>query len=405
MLSLIFAKKAKENAQKTQTTAEGKKTRVQPGSPEKPARPPPIDRVQKIKRAPTKAIIQVEDRKQGETVQELIDSMNKNMGSLRSRLMDMEHIDANLKLAEIDLKLAVGESEEAQGKLSGFVEEMEGDFKLLEKKPGWAKVCDSFLSAALGENKEVPATTAALTEYLVDCVRRGDPDMKGCKCAVISWHPASHEMLKVFAASDDAEVKAGANLRENSQVETAQLAWQVIKSGEYILHNPHGLDKDAADAVAVVPLLTIGGNAFGVIVQGPPALPDEFLSVISRQAGPLLERVWKHEKMLQAVQNTVSFIKDVSLDMHQLVYVSFKEGATLPKDEEEEAWKWQPLLYHPHGLEKFEYEVKWKRGESIGVLTVSCGTFTEMCAPPPLPERRRATSPTLPRRSAMPTAR
>ena len=58
-------------------------------------------------------------------------------------------------------------------------------------------------------------------------------------------------------------------------------------------------------------------------MSGPPSVPDELLDLVTRSAGPLLERVWKQEKAHEAVANVIAFLKQASLDNHQLIYPTF----------------------------------------------------------------------------------
>ena len=364
-------------------------------------------------------------------VQELTTSLQDNMAGMRSRLVDVEALNDSLKLNEVELQMAMGESEEAKQQLSSFVEEMQGDFKLMARKPHWQATVDSFLSAALGQDDDVPATTPALAEFLCKVLAQAEPSVAPHAAAVVAWHPADHEMLKVFHATDEAEVKSGQNLRDKGNDERLAELFKVMQTGQAVLSNAHGLERDSKAGRSICPLKSTRGVTFACLVSGPPSVPDELLDLVSRSAGPLLERVWKQEKAYEVVANVISFLKQASLDNHQLIYPKFAPvsppcparsqrpraypcvqhrptaesrppftlappslpdacrpptSASRPQKKKllslnaasREAWQWQPLAHRPSEATKFEMELKWRLGEPIGVLSVETGTFTEM---------------------------
>ena len=235
------------------------------------------------------------------------------------------------------------------------------------------------MQAALGNNKDVPATTPALSEFMCQCLSVAEPDSQPHSAAVVGWHPAAHDMLKCFYATDAAELRMGQNLRGKETTEVALTVWKVMTTSESVLSNPHGLARVAAENRSCCPLKTTAGVAFACLVSGPPCVPDELLETLANTAGPLLERVWKHDKIIEAINNVMQFIKQAAMDQHQLVYPSFEMDAQYDeKAKNPDAWQWQPLPYHPHSRNKFELELKWSLGVPIGVLTVTLGTFTQM---------------------------
>lgn len=257
-------------------------------------------------------------------VQDLTTSLQSNMAGMRNRLVDVEALNDNLKLSEVELQMAMGESEEAKQQLSSFVEEMEGDFKLMQRKPHWQATVDSFLSAALGQDADVPATTPALAEFLCKVLALAEPSLEPHSAAVVGWHPADSDMLKVFHATEGAELRSGQNVRDKSDgdVKVAEL-YKVMTSGQAVMSNAHGLERDSKAGRSICPLKSTRGVTFACLVSGPPSVPDELLDLVSRSAGPLLERVWKQEKAHEAVANVIAFLKQASLDNHQLIYPTF----------------------------------------------------------------------------------
>lgn len=320
-------------------------------------------------------------RAKEETVSGLITGMRSNMAAMKQRLADVEGIGITLKESQEELVRAMGTSQDSASNLAVFNEEMEGDFKLMEKKALWMAASDAFLMAALGKDKDVPAATPALAKFLCECLQLADPDATPLSAAVVGWHPASNEMLKVFYATDAFELKAGANLRNKTQSALGQRIWDVMRTGEPDLLNPHGLERTSKANASVMPLKTTDGKIFAVLCSGPPCVPDELIETLCRLAGPLLERIWKREKALEAIANVQSFIKSATLDNQQLVYIMFhpeKTSEIKDNTELDRIWHWQPLMHRPNSAKVFELELKWSLGEPIGVLEVSCGTFTEM---------------------------
>ena len=116
----------------------------------------------------------------------------------------------------------------------------------------------------------------------------------------VGWHPFDPSMLKVFYATDTAELQPGKNmrdLRENMEQGVSKAVWRGMHGGEAELANPHGLERTSKNGRSVCPLKSTAGKTFGCIVSGPPAVPDELLENLTRQAGPLLEHVWKTEQV------------------------------------------------------------------------------------------------------------
>jgi len=380
MIAGLFAKRVKRNI--VIDKAESKRVFPvgSPGSTSAGAAGSPSK--MRVRRAPTQqhlGIAGADDHGREKSVTGLIESMRSQTASMHSRLNDVQSRHAQLKINEVELEMALGDSDESKQSLLDFREEMEGDFKLQERKGDWAKASDKFLTAALGQNKDVPATTPALTSYLCECIAIGEPNLEKNSSAVVAWHPASQELLKCFHATEAAELRSGQNIREKTTKPVEIDCWKVMNDEERaLLSNAHGLEKHSKNGRSVCPLMSTSGVTFACLVNGPPSVPDELLDSLARLAGPLLERLWKHEKATQAVYSVMDYLKQAALDSHQLIYCTFKEKAAPPVAQKKEPWEWQPLDNRPNSFNKWEYAVKWRLGEPIGILTVSCGTFTEM---------------------------
>ena len=65
-------------------------------------------------------------------------------------------------------------------------------------------------------------------EYLVEILQLAEGEhMKKNSVAIVGWHPAQHDMLKVFHATEEAELKMGQNVRQSSKEPAAIAALEV----------------------------------------------------------------------------------------------------------------------------------------------------------------------------------
>ena len=382
MLASLFSRKLKVNRP-------GSHSRVTPSTdgPSTPTRSPGRPQRQLTRKffpeteegSATSHDLHVSQIARSKAVDELLTSMRVNTAGMRANLADAEEIYLHVKEHEQRLSLAMGDSESSANALHVFNEEMEGDFQLMKQRPLWGNAVNTFLDAALGKNPNVEVSTPALSTFLAETLGMAAPDVQPAATAVVGLHPENNQMLKVFHATDHSELKIGANMREireNKESGAAPAVWNVLRTGQADLNNAHGIDRDKGKR-SVVPLKSTSGVAFGCVVSGPPPVPDELLEMLCRQAGPLLERVWKVERAQLAVRNVIAFIKRYTLELNQLVNADFKKGARVDRHKGE-TWMWQPFVHNPNDPSKFELELKWKFGESIGVLTATCGTFTPM---------------------------
>ena len=141
MLSLLFGKKL---SKKSDGAVVGRQTRVVPVEAASPSRSKGVQN--KIRRAPSSYRLgqyaaytsdKSHAQARSETINTLIKQMHGNMTSLRQRLTDVESIHAQLQESEGTLQQAMNASEESKEVLNIFVEEMKGDFALMERKPFW----------------------------------------------------------------------------------------------------------------------------------------------------------------------------------------------------------------------------------------------------------------------------
>lgn len=328
----------------------------------------------------TKDDVEREQRFHSKQVDKLASSMRSHGAEMRAKLADAQAIYQDITDHEVSLQAATNDTVDAATALKMFNEEMQGDFKLMKEKPLWNECVSDFLSAALGKNKDVVVSTPSLSIFLATCLEKAAPTVTPPAFAIVGFHPENHEMLKVFHASENAELKVGSNmrdLRDNTSSAVMRKVWKVLRTGEPDLNNAHGIDRDKGN-VSLAPLKSTTGQTYGVVVTGPPPVPDELLEMMCRQAGPLLEQVWKLERAQEAIRNAVTFVKRYTIEQHVLVYAEFKEGKLIARPERADSWKWQPLVHNPNAPDVFELELKWRGGAPIGVVEVSCGNYTRM---------------------------
>ena len=393
MLASLFASKTRKAA-----TVEGQKTRVvpEPMSPKAgtsaagAAASPPRTLSKQLTRNKSFSHeiqkggagardIKIAQAAKSKQVDELLNNMRTNTAGMRAAFADADEIRLHIHEHEKDLLAAIGTSQSSANVLKEFNEEMEGDFELMKLKPQWEASVSSFLDAALGNNADVERSTKALCEYIGQCFAEAMPSLQPSSVAVVYPHPVDNKMLEVVWASSGAELKVAANvkdLRDNSQSKAAPMVWNVLKTGEPALNNAHGIPRDKGN-VSVAPLKTTVDDTFACIVTGAPPYPDELLEMMCRQAGPLLEQVWKLERVRVAIRNVMAFVKRYTMEHQQLLYCEFTEDAVI-KREKDDTWDWMPFVHNPNEMSKFELQMKWSLGTPIGVLTVSCGTFTPM---------------------------
>ena len=386
MLAAMFANKLKRSVD---TGKSGSRTRIIPHEMEAPLAPLAHEPSRQLTRKLTRQLTTKQKQyfvpplpKDERSVSDLRISMKNNMASIRAKLADVHAIGETLRVSQVDLQSVLNDAEDSAGALQRFNEEMKGDFELMTHKEAWNQSISGFVRASLGENKNVEPSMVSLAEFLCETLALAEPEVEPRAGAVVFHHPQSRDHLKVFAADEASELRAGATLREGRTTgEAAEMAFEVMKTGEPDLNNPHGLDEVSKVARSIAPLKSTAGETFGLIVSGPSAVPDEYLEAIAKQAGPLLERVWKTDKAHVAIRSVVDFVKTVALDAHKLVYVDFAplKEFPVPVSRGGEEWQWQPLLYSSATDGKtFEQKLKWRLGEPIGMFTCSCGTFTPL---------------------------
>ena len=176
-------------------------------------------------------------------LQKLSSSMRANLVQMRTKFADVEAIKDSLVIDEVKFAVDFDRAQTSNNAYIQFYEEMEGDFELMKHKPQWIAAYDAVLSAALGENKEVPPSTEALAKFICDQLSSAEPEMGPHATAFVGRHPLDSHTLKVFHATEAVQLEDGATLRVREGVETPDIVagcLSVMASGEAELFNAHG---------------------------------------------------------------------------------------------------------------------------------------------------------------------
>lgn len=312
-------------------------------------------------------------------------SVNQQVGRLQKGRSALKHIisDAEHKVVAIGGQLnKVGEAVDAVKTAAmgaaRYVEEMTGDFELMQHGKRWKESIDGFAKVAFGCVPDKAPSVLTLVHEILVCLSKGEPRVLPWSAAVILFHPTERGLLKVYAATEASEAVEGEIYRPNAHNPVALDAWSVIHTGEAILNNPHGIS-DAHDRRSVVPLFESEQHrrCFGVIVTGPPPVPDAFLVALGKMAGPLLERVYKMQQINAMIQISTEWIRKIAHADHHKVDVHWLPGEHIQG--KPVGWDWQPLPYHASGdLKKFEIELRWTHGEVLGLLVIDYSGMDEL---------------------------
>lgn len=298
--------------------------------------------------------------------------------------------------------------------MQNFRRQLEGDIALLARRAEWDEAINRFLHSSKG-NDNTEASLAGLISCLCEQIAIAEPPAAPHAIAVLLREQPSgngqagpaHATLQVHHATEASELEAGSSLTYASVADLegaaaaphiadtptalASECWSVLLSGDAILRNGHGIS--GAGARSVVPLKDGKGSTYGVIVSGPPAVPDQLLVSMAKHAGWLIERAWKLERAYQMMHVVERFVRGAAALMDRLLYVAFTPRAARSSASDDAArdatplslasdsgWAdWQPLPYTSASQpNRFELDLQWRRGEVVGVLSVECGTFTEM---------------------------
>ena len=289
-----------------------------------------------------------------------------------------------------EVTTSVAEAEATSQELQDMTEFMKRDLAQIEQQPLWKEALSEVydrVAAGLApdERGERELGLVGAAEQLLAALNQAHPSMAPTSAAFLLRHEDAPNALVVKAASEramegNARVKPTALWHKSSKASVSAESFRALESSKAILRSPHGKIEDAR---SVVPLRSPGalGGTFGVLLTGPPAIPDELAEAMARCAGPLLARAWRLEKV-QAIMNAVAlWVRKKLSEMEVGADVLWAEGATarLP---EPGALEWQPL---PHldgdSMRTFQLELRWAAANNvgpIGLLTIELRSSTAL---------------------------
>jgi len=264
--------------------------------------------------------------------------------------------------------------------LRAWVGSMLEDFRILEHHPRWADAVYAVLdfaertsvTALLSAGKDAAATTInPLAAEMLKQLHRAEPGITPCAGAVCMLSDQAPGSLFVIAASEaataqSARSKVGAVWKKNSPNVLSVEAFTVLRSGKAVLRSPHGTD---ANAVSIAPLKERCGRTFGTLISGAPALPDELIRLMAIAVGPVLERIWKWNKVNAMLKVACTWLSSISPKLSNAKWLTGKSGQRPNKR------AWQPLFYTSgEGMRTFELELRWTKATlaaTLGTLTVT----------------------------------
>lgn len=237
-------------------------------------------------------------RERDEACSELRARMRKNEVYVSQNLAKTATVGEHLKVHSEALQARLNDSVANAAVLHEFARDVHADIILEEHKPQWEAAISAFSDIAQGEDLTTDKDNAdidMLAESLCKQIALGassQDEPTSFPVAVILYHPLEpiSSMLKVIHAEGEMGLRSGMVMRAAKQSSnTSKAVWSVIQTGNPLLNNPHG-HSEAQGLLSVVPLYASNRSRLGVIVSGPPAVPDELLERFARTAGQYFER-------------------------------------------------------------------------------------------------------------------
>ena len=97
---------------------------------------------------------------------------------------------------------------------------------------------------------------------------------------------------------------------------------------------------EQAAATSALPLKDGAGRTFGVLLSLAPALPDPFVQMMCRVAGPALERAWKRERAERLLSGACEWLQRTRLRLQP--QTSSRTAARAPAPEQPQSSRAAP---------------------------------------------------------------
>ena len=231
------------------------------------------------------------------------------------------------------------------------------------------------------------STVMPLCANILEQLQAGEPTNKQFAGAVLMLSDTPPGHLGVVVATEamtaqSQRCKRGATWKPNSPNKLSVEAFHVLKSGQDILRSPHGTDENA---ISLAPLKERSGRTFAVLVSGAPAVPDDFLHAMAVTAGPLLERIYKWQKVNALMRVAITWIRKLS---PKVSFVEWQTGAEATRPLESgpkgRAKSWQPLFFmEGHDMRRFALELRWSDETlyaTLGTIHVHVADHETLCS-------------------------
>jgi len=317
------------------------------------------------------------------------------------------HAQMKMRLAALDVQrgrllrqisvtgAAITDATDASKQLRDYVGFMLEDFRIDLHKPAWMAAIYAVAEFAalnsvnaLRETGKDAAgrTLVPLASEMLLQLRKAEPSIEPHSAILLIRNEKSHGALGVVAATAAAaeqsqRAKNGAIWKPTSPNPLSMESFKVLTSERALLRSPHGT---VAEGLSMAPLLQRDGRAFGVLISGRPAVPDELLRGMAITAGPLLERVWKWNKVNAMMRVATTWVGKLSPKLRDACWLTGEKSSRSRKRSGHAPPPWQPLFFvSGDNMEAFELELRWTSttlAATLGTMKVVLPAGETLCA-------------------------
>ena len=263
----------------------------------------------------------------GFSIKESIKKFGAHEDELDKDLDDMKRRSEKLAQEEDALDVELEEEIALQADIQKQLEEFEHMASLVSHQKKWEAALRIVRDAAFEGTETVPALLHTIMEELLDGENLTPQDHCG---TVLLLHPTRHGHLYV-AASTEAAIKRSNRCKEDCE-------WSPVSHNELTVAAYHVLQTGQAELsfrtdqhhFSIAPLQEKNGRTFGVLLSGPPPVPDEWLLAMAKLAGPMVEMVWRREQLNTVIKVAQAWIHDYANDERKSKPIKFMAGHATP---------------------------------------------------------------------------